>query len=223
MKIKTLVPAMAAVITSLSTNLAAYGQTVNARCDVYPIGEDSASAVVPCTFSQRQGAVHIERQDGVSYSLSPKGSEPGNYTDQYGKPAYRQSGLGELGQIYRLADESVYVYWDTSGLNSSSNKPNSSSNSNNSNPTTYTTVSDPDHINIQISEGEFIFRGTLTKLPGPDYAGSDGRVRVVLTPNTGRITVFNEATGQTFYDYYINPVFVGEDPNTMCNPALEAC
>jgi hypothetical protein len=36
--------------------------------------------------------------------------------DASGKPVLRQSGLGKRGQIYRLASESVYVYWDPAGL-----------------------------------------------------------------------------------------------------------
>jgi hypothetical protein len=202
-------------VVSSTIPLAASAQTVDARCDIYPQGEDRASAVVPCTFSQRQGFVTITRQDGITYELSPTGSEPGNYVDQNGQAAYRQAGLGDRGQIYRLANESVYLYWDTAGLPSSSN--------NSGNPTTYTNVVDPNHINVQISEGEFSFQGMLTKLPGPDYSGSDGQVRVVLTPSSGRVVVFSEATGQTFYDYTINPITVGEDPSTMCNPAVESC
>jgi len=51
----------------------------------------------------------------VRHELSPQGSA-GTYVDQDGKPAYRQRGLGSRGQIYRLATESVFVYWDTAGL-----------------------------------------------------------------------------------------------------------
>lgn len=203
------------IVASSAMPLVATAQTVDARCDIYPLGEDRASAVVACTFSQRQGTVRIARQDGVVYELTPTGSQPGNYVDQTGRAAYRQAGLGDRGQIYRLANESVYLYWDTAGL------PSDGGNS--GNPTTYTTVIDYNHINVQITEGEFFFQGTLTKLPGPDYSGSDGQVRVVLTPSSGRVVVFSEATGQTFYDYTIDPVFVGEDPSTMCNPAVESC
>jgi hypothetical protein len=95
---------------------AARADSVAARCDIYPKGEDRASAVVPCTFSQRQGYVTIDRADGVRHELSPKGDQPGTYVDEKGRPAYRNKGLGSGGQIYRLADQSIFVYWSTTGL-----------------------------------------------------------------------------------------------------------
>ncbi len=216
MNIRSIFWAATATVASSTVPFAANAQTVDARCDIYPNGEDRASAVVACTFSQRQGFVRIARQDGITHELSPTGSDPGNYVDQNGNAAYRQAGLDDRGQIYRMSDETVYVYWDTAGLPSSNS-------GNSGDPTTYTTVVDPNHINVQITEGEFSFRGMLTKLPGPDYSGSDGRVRVILTPSSGRVLVFNEVTGTTFYDYTIAPVSVGEDPSTMCNPAVESC
>lgn len=105
-----------AVLPTLVLSPAARADTAPARCDIYPKGDDKASAVLPCTFSQRQGYVSIERSDGVRYELAPKGDRPGNFIDGRGRPAYRQSGLGKLGQIYRLVDESVFVYWDTAGI-----------------------------------------------------------------------------------------------------------
>ena len=71
--------------------------------------------MLACTFSQRQGHVAIDRADGVRHELSPQGSA-GTYLDQDGKPASRQRGLGARGLIFRLARESVFVYWDTAGL-----------------------------------------------------------------------------------------------------------
>jgi len=81
---------------------------MNARCDVYPKGEDRAKSSGLCTFSQRQGAVSIQLQNGKRYDLVPVGNQPGNYRDQDGKAAYRQFGLGDKGQIYRFANESIY-------------------------------------------------------------------------------------------------------------------
>ena len=88
----------------------------DARCDIYPRGEDKASAMIACTFGQRQGAVTISRSDGVTHDLTPVGDAPGNFRDQRGSTVYRQSGLGDQGLIFRFPDESVYVYWNTAAL-----------------------------------------------------------------------------------------------------------
>lgn len=121
MNIKTVFWATAMAIASGGIHSAAYAQTVNARCDMYPLGQDQASAVTPCTFSQRQGNVVISRQDGVTYELRTIGSAPGNYVDQYGNAAYRQAGLGDRGQIYQTSSERIFVYWDTAGATGGSN------------------------------------------------------------------------------------------------------
>ena len=92
---------------------------LDARCDIYPRGSDHVSKMIPCTFGQRQGYVTITRDDDVTHDLSPVGDQPGKFRDQDGRPVYRQSGLGDRGQIFRFEDESVYVYWDTSALNPS--------------------------------------------------------------------------------------------------------
>ncbi|MDH5209782.1 MAG: PliI family lysozyme inhibitor of I-type lysozyme [Burkholderiaceae bacterium] len=112
-----------AVLVAVSAGGTARADTVQARCDIFPKGEDKATAVLPCAFSQRQGYVSIERSDGVRYELAPKGDRPGNYLDARGRPAYRQRGLGKLGLIFRLADESVFVYWDTTGLPNANGSP----------------------------------------------------------------------------------------------------
>ena len=93
----------------------ARADTVKARCDIYPKGSDNISKVVACAFSQRQGYVAIDRADGVRHELSPQGAA-GNYLDESGQKAIRSKGLGSKGQIYRLAKESIFVYWDTTGL-----------------------------------------------------------------------------------------------------------
>jgi hypothetical protein len=96
----------------------ALADTADAACEVYPSGEDHTDVLIPCTFSQRQGFVTIARSDGVTHSLSPAGDTPGNYTDDDGRTAYRQNDLGNRGLIFRMPDETVYVYWDTSILES---------------------------------------------------------------------------------------------------------
>jgi len=101
-------------LSNLSIEVCA--DTVDARCDIYPNGMDKASASIPCTFSQRQGFINITRSDGKQHELSPTADQPGNFLDQSGRPVYRQSGLGKDGLIFRLSNESIYVYWDASLL-----------------------------------------------------------------------------------------------------------
>ena len=57
------------------------------------------------------------------------GDQPGNDRGQKGPAAYRISGLGERGQIDRLATESIFVYCKpstgslSSGMNTGTTKP----------------------------------------------------------------------------------------------------
>ncbi len=112
MRIWTLLPA---IMLAAGANPAAADWT-EARCDIYPAGSDHVDKMVPCTFGQRQGAITITRQDGITHELSPIGDAPGNFLDQEGQTVNRQSGLGDQGLIFRFPDESVFVYWDTSAL-----------------------------------------------------------------------------------------------------------
>jgi hypothetical protein len=105
-----------AVVLAATWTTPVTADTVDARCDIYPKGEDHASAMLACTFSQRQGYVTINRSDGVTHDLSPEGDSPGTYKDQNGSAVYRESGLADQGLIFRLPDQSVYVYWDTTAL-----------------------------------------------------------------------------------------------------------
>ena len=115
MKIQPTSMISAVALTAMAIVFPAKGDTANARCDFYQAGaSSSASASMPCAFSQRQGYVDIQRQDGVRYAFIPTGSSPGNYIDRNGNAVYRQSGLGDRGQIYRLATGSIYVYWNAS-------------------------------------------------------------------------------------------------------------
>jgi hypothetical protein len=113
MKLANSILAVTLAIASLGLTSIAKADTVEARCDVYPKGSDRATSSGLCTFSQRGGVVGIQLKNGRRYDLTPVGDKPGNYRDQKGRAAYRQSGLGDRGQIYRLANESIYVYWDT--------------------------------------------------------------------------------------------------------------
>jgi hypothetical protein len=97
----------------LSATGPARGDATDAACVIYPAGSDQAQAMIACRFYQAQGHVVITRSDGVEHDLTPNETKPGNFTDQQGKTVYRQSGLGDQGLIFRLPEESVYVYWNT--------------------------------------------------------------------------------------------------------------
>ena len=115
---------MIAAAAAVAWGSPAIADWTKARCDIYPRGSDHASKMIPCTFGQRQGYVTITRSDGVAHDLSPVGDSPGNYRDQNGRPAYRQNGLGGQGLIFRLEDESVYVYWSTAALQPQADEDN---------------------------------------------------------------------------------------------------
>ncbi len=104
------------VVATWSVALGAQADSTEAACEIYPRGEDHTDVLIPCRFSQRQGYITITRSDGVVHDLSPVGDQPGNFKDQDGNAVYRQSGLSDQGLIFRLPDESVYVYWNTSML-----------------------------------------------------------------------------------------------------------
>ena len=125
---------MAAALAAFWT-ISASADSTDAACVVYPAGSDHSDVTLPCTFSQRQGYITITRSDGVTHDLSPVGDTPGNFRDQNGRTVSRQSGLGDQGSIFRLPDESVYVYWDTAML-----KPQTAEN----NPTAPFTTDDYD-------------------------------------------------------------------------------
>src|SRR5512137_1817125 len=106
---------MAAALAALWT-VSASADWREVACVIYPAGSDHSDVTIPCTFGQRQGYVTITRSDGVTHELTPVGDSAGNFRDQNGRAVYRQSGLGDQGEIFRFPDESVYVYWNASML-----------------------------------------------------------------------------------------------------------
>ena len=106
----------AAAVLLAGTAVPAKADWREAQCDVYPAGSDKSEKTLPCTFAQSQGYITITREDGITYELSPVGDTPGNFQDAQGRAVYRQSGLGDQGVIFRLPDESLYVYWSTAAL-----------------------------------------------------------------------------------------------------------
>jgi hypothetical protein len=107
---------LSALLLSLSITAPARADSTEARCDIYPKGQDQASSVQLCDFSQRQGYIGITLADGSHYGFNPKGDQPGNYVDQDGRPVTRETDGGDDGLVFRTAKDSVFVYWDTAGI-----------------------------------------------------------------------------------------------------------
>lgn len=69
-----------------------------------------------CMFSQRQGFISVRIDGGREFDFSPVGDRPGNYRDQDGNAIYRKSGLGKEGQLFKLPDAYLYVFWNPTRL-----------------------------------------------------------------------------------------------------------
>jgi hypothetical protein len=109
---------LSAWVLAAACSAPAMADWTDARCDIYPKGSDHMTKMVPCVFAQSQGYITLTlKDDGTVHEFAPVGDTPGNFRDQGGRPVYRQSGLGAQGQIFRLHDQSIFVYWDTSALN----------------------------------------------------------------------------------------------------------
>jgi hypothetical protein len=107
MNIKNALLSTIAIISTVSFSSIAQADTINSRCDIYPKGEDKASSVLNCTFSQRQGFITIQLKNGMTYELTPKEAN-NQYTDQNGNSVIREIDGNTF--IFRFQNESVYVY-----------------------------------------------------------------------------------------------------------------
>lgn len=113
----------------------AFADTVDARCDVFPAGNDKATSSGLCTFSQRQGFVTIQLKGGQTIELKPNESTPNAFFDAKGEPAKREILEANRGQVYRLDTQSIFVFWDTApyakGATGDSSTPGSASSTGN--------------------------------------------------------------------------------------------
>ena len=108
-------PILAASLVGLASVVAAapaLADTVQARCDVFTAGEDKATSSGLCTLSQRQGFVAIQLKGGQRIELKPNESTPNAYFDGRGEPARREILDANRGQVYRLENQSIFVFWD---------------------------------------------------------------------------------------------------------------
>ncbi|HEY9887712.1 MAG TPA: hypothetical protein V6D02_04880 [Candidatus Obscuribacterales bacterium] len=207
--------AAAAPQDALAELVAVDDLTYSERCEVFSAGGDEVVADGPCHFSQLRQFIYIAREDGVTYELRPT-DQPGVYLDANESEVYRQSGLGDRGQIYKMATETVYVYWDGAEAIAPRAVTTISTTLNPTAVTRYTpqtaaTVLEDGTIALQIADDDFAFDGVLTA--GDDgFSGTVDAVTVSLNPADGSITVLDTATDETLYEYAIGPVEVEAAP-----------
>ncbi|WP_295451811.1 hypothetical protein [uncultured Thiodictyon sp.] len=80
------------------------------RCQIYT--GKTLSYEQRCSYTQRQGAVHIVLADSGEFSFSPVGNKPGTYiNDGTKEKVIRKSGLGSKGVIYQLPSQSIHILY----------------------------------------------------------------------------------------------------------------
>ena len=97
-----------------TTQAPAAGSANNAnlpyRCQIYT--GKSLSDEQRCSYTQRQGYVHIVLADSGEFSFSPVGNKPGIYiNDGTKEKVYRKSGLGSKGVIYDTPSQSIHILY----------------------------------------------------------------------------------------------------------------
>jgi len=95
---------------------AAYADSMRSECGFSPSPHERPATTSPCVFSQRQGFISVSIDDGAEFEFSPVGERPGNYLDQQDNAIYRVRGLGSAGQLFKLPESYLYVFWKPSRL-----------------------------------------------------------------------------------------------------------
>lgn len=91
---------------------AAAADSLRALCGFSASAGERPEQSASCIFSQRQGFISVTIDGGERFEFSPVGDMPGNFTDGEGNAVYRQRGLGEEGQLFRLPGRYLYVFWN---------------------------------------------------------------------------------------------------------------
>ena len=99
----------------------ASADSAGARCGFSASRDQLPTRTSPCSFSQRQGYIGIAFEGGQRFNFTPVGDAPGNYRDEAGRPVYRQKGLGQEGQLFKLPSTPdglpfLYVVWASTAL-----------------------------------------------------------------------------------------------------------
>jgi len=100
----------------------ARADTMRAECGFSNDPGQRPEQTSSCTFSQRQGYINVRIDGGAELELAPVGDQAGNYRDQDNNPVYRQRGLGDQGQLFKLPNRYLFVLWIPSQFDCDSEK-----------------------------------------------------------------------------------------------------
>lgn len=107
------------LLTAVISLLAAQGagaDSVRSECGFSDAKTQRPDTTSSCMFSQRQGYISVRIDGGSEFELAPQDDVPGNYQDQHGNAVYRLSGLGKEGQLFKLTDSYLFVFWNPSRM-----------------------------------------------------------------------------------------------------------
>lgn len=106
---------LVAVLSGLSTTHA-LADSARSECGFSVAARERPDTTSSCTFSQRQGFISVRIDGGREFEFFPIGDRSGNYQDQHGNAVYRQRGLGKEGQLFKLPDSYLFVFWNPSRM-----------------------------------------------------------------------------------------------------------
>lgn len=85
---------------------------MHSRCGYSQDEHTEPATYQSCVFSQRQGHISIYSGEETVHQFSPDGDAAGTFLNRAGQRVYRQSGIGQRGQLFQLPNNYLYVLWD---------------------------------------------------------------------------------------------------------------
>ncbi len=190
---KTVLSLCGAIFLTSASGLAWVSSAGAVPVNAALMAQSSAPTTSLTKIDANQIAIQIKKGD-----FSWHGTLSRTYGDLFG---------GTDGQVrvnYDSKTGRVVVIDDTTGdefYNYIYRAPASSNQHPSTTPKTVMQPTSADAFMVEITEGEFKFRGPLTRSSGNVFIGSDGRVRIIYDKNASRIVVINVVTGTEFYNY----------------------
>ena len=144
----------------------ALADSAAANCEVRNHGETRKGPSGPCTFSQRQGHINLDLDNGDSYSLTP-GGQAGVYHDQKGNKVVRTLSGGNTEEFKWDGGRKIILTYTSGGGSSGYTPPPSSGAAGTAVPSLQ------DLVGARGSSGESALQNRGYTWVGTDKSGSD--------------------------------------------------